>query len=726
MSRKKSWYQIKAQSDESAEVLIYDEIGFWGVTAAEFVRDLEALGDVDRITVRINSPGGDVFDGITIYNALRRHAADIEVRIDGLAASAASFIAMAGDPVIMPENAMLMIHEPFGIALGGAGDMRAMAEALDRIGTSIVSMYAAKAALDRAEIAQMMADETWISAAEAVEAGFADEMVETVEISAAFDLSAYRNVPQDWRGKRAKRTPAARRKPVWTAEDAGRMVAALGEIAEAGGRYANEFGAARPPTMEASAGAGATREERSGMDKDKKAVAQPQADATGLTDEDIERARAEAVTAERTRQAELDELAMPGQEALLAVCKADGTSVAEAAKLFLADHKSKAERLLKARAADDPPAGDQAALPPAAHSVVQIGASGEDPLQRREWIARAFLARATGQRPTEDPVREYAVLSCVDIARQFLPNGGRGLRPAQIIENALTTSDFPFTLAAGADKVLQGRYEAAPSTYTMVSSSMDIADFKRNTLIRFGDFPALLEVKEDGEYQYGPMGEHPEYIQLATFGRLVQLTRQALVNDDLGAFLRMAGMIGEAVARFENKMVWDVITTNAAMSDGTALFHADHGNLASSGAAPDATTIGAGKAAMRKQTSVDKNPINLEPSLIAGPTDLETKIEQVLSDLIVPVAPDNMATRTQRALTTITEPLLDADSVTAWYLFASPAREAGLVYANLRGVAGPETFTDDPFTRDGMTIKVRRDFAAAAQDWRGMYKDPGA
>ena len=133
----KNWYSICALN-EGAEISIYDEIGAYGVSAKAFLADLGKLPDKAPLTLRLNSPGGSVFDAVAIYNALQRHAGTVTVSIDGIAASAASYIAMAGDEIIMPENAFLMIHDPSGMVMGTAGDMRSMAEALEKIGASLL------------------------------------------------------------------------------------------------------------------------------------------------------------------------------------------------------------------------------------------------------------------------------------------------------------------------------------------------------------------------------------------------------------------------------------------------------------------------------------------------------------------------------------------------------------------------------------------------------------
>lgn len=141
------WYTIKALGVRgAAEISIYEEIGGFGITAKKFAEDLKALGDVSHIDLRIHSPGGDVFEGIAIYNLLRNHPAEITVYIDGVAASMASVVAMAGDRVVMPENAMMMIHKPWGISGGNAGDMRDYADLLDKVETVLVLLMPEKRA----------------------------------------------------------------------------------------------------------------------------------------------------------------------------------------------------------------------------------------------------------------------------------------------------------------------------------------------------------------------------------------------------------------------------------------------------------------------------------------------------------------------------------------------------------------------------------------------------
>ncbi|GGB94843.1 hypothetical protein GCM10011363_09350 [Marivita lacus] len=189
-----SWYTIRARAT-GAEVLIYDEIGAYGVSAKGFLAELGALPDDAPIDLRLNSPGGSVFDAVAIYNALSRHAGAITVWIDGIAASAASYIAMAGDEIVMPENAFLMIHDPSGLVMGTAADMRDMAGTLDKIAASMTRGYAAKSGKSEEDIAALLAAETWFDAKDALEAGLATRLAEPVRIAASFDIGRFRNAP---------------------------------------------------------------------------------------------------------------------------------------------------------------------------------------------------------------------------------------------------------------------------------------------------------------------------------------------------------------------------------------------------------------------------------------------------------------------------------------------------------------------------------------------------
>lgn len=180
--------------------IVSDELYDNDTSAAGFRDSLKQLGDVDTINLHINSPGGSVFEGIAIYNMLKNNPAQINVYVDALAASIASVIAMSGDNIFMPSNSMLMIHNPWTMAMGNANDLRKQADELDRIGELSVTTYLDKAGgkLDADTLHQLMDDETWLTAQEAVNYGLATEVIDDNQMAACADpdfLKQFRNVP---------------------------------------------------------------------------------------------------------------------------------------------------------------------------------------------------------------------------------------------------------------------------------------------------------------------------------------------------------------------------------------------------------------------------------------------------------------------------------------------------------------------------------------------------
>jgi ATP-dependent Clp protease protease subunit len=180
-------FAFSAATEVEATVSIYDEIGFWGVQAKDFSQQISQI-KAPVLNVEINSPGGDVFAGIAIFNMLRASGKEIVVKVMGVAASAASLIAMAGDRIVMPKNTFMMIHNPWSFAMGNADELRKTADTLDTIGTALLETYAAKTGLSNDEITSMLATDTWLTADEALEKGFATEVIDPVEAKARFDM----------------------------------------------------------------------------------------------------------------------------------------------------------------------------------------------------------------------------------------------------------------------------------------------------------------------------------------------------------------------------------------------------------------------------------------------------------------------------------------------------------------------------------------------------------
>ncbi|WP_244744906.1 head maturation protease, ClpP-related [Paraburkholderia terricola] len=203
--KNRKWWDIRAMTNAQgaavAEIRIYDEIGFWGTDAKTFIAQLDAAAaSATEVIVAVNSPGGDVFDAFAIYNALRRYAGKVTARVDGVAASAAGLVVMAGDQVVMPENAMLMIHNPWTIALGSAADLRSTADMMDKARDGILAAYRRKSGQSDEELTAMMDAETWLTALEAQSLGFCDVIEEPVRLAASTNaaglLARFRNPPE--------------------------------------------------------------------------------------------------------------------------------------------------------------------------------------------------------------------------------------------------------------------------------------------------------------------------------------------------------------------------------------------------------------------------------------------------------------------------------------------------------------------------------------------------
>lgn len=351
---------------------------------------------------------------------------------------------------------------------------------------------------------------------------------------------------------------------------------------------------------------------------------------------------------------------------------------------------------------------------------------------RRDLMSEAIAHRLAPAAKLSDGAREYRHMSLLRMAEESLAAAGirvKGLSPLEIATRAMmSTSDFPLIMGNTANKRLREAYEAAETTYQLWAyRAPNAPDFKEMSIVQLGGAPELLQINETGEYKYGTVGEGGEKYKVVTYGRIISFTRQAMVNDDLRSFDRLIVGFAQSARRLENSLVYTQLTANAAMADGVALFHATHGNLAAAGAVISATTLGAARAAMRKQKGLSGEVLNNTPSYLLGPTDLEQVMYQYTSSQFVPAKGTDInefRAGGRTALEPIVDPVLDANSTTAWYLVG---RNTDTVeYCWLDGAEGVYIESEPGFDVDGMKLKARDDFAAKAADYRAMYKNPGA
>lgn len=344
----------------------------------------------------------------------------------------------------------------------------------------------------------------------------------------------------------------------------------------------------------------------------------------------------------------------------------------------------------------------------------------------RNAFVDAIVARALRSTNVPDAARPFMGYRLIEIAAERAGIDMRRERDAMtILRAANTTSDFPKLLEAAANKLLLARYTTAMPTYQAIAARRDLTDFKTTKLLRVGDFPTLLAYQEDGAIQAGTINEGRETVILGSFGRILRLSRQAIVNDDLGAFDSVMGSIGLVVSRFENATFWAMKAANSGngpkLADNVNFFNSAHGNLAGAGAAVDVTTLGAGRAAMRKQADLDGNKLNIAPSIILNGPDTETAIEQYLAPIVA--AEGAKVNPFASKLQQVTEASITGN---AWELYASPSELPAFNYGYLADAPGPRVMTEEPFNVDGMAFRVTLDFYAGAVDYRAGYRNPGA
>jgi hypothetical protein len=351
---------------------------------------------------------------------------------------------------------------------------------------------------------------------------------------------------------------------------------------------------------------------------------------------------------------------------------------------------------------------------------------------RREGLTLALRHRLHGGELPEH-ARQYAFTRLSDAARECLRWRGErlvGMSDAHAVTLAMSRSDFPHILADVANKSLLDAYQAAPAALKQLCRVVSARDFKTKRALRIGEGTGLALKAEAAEYQYGSVAEQTSSYQVKTYGRVFSFSREAIVNDDLGAIDAWTRAIGRLAAEFEAKMLVDLLTANAGtgpiLADGLPLFHSSRGNVATgAGSALSLTSLSAARLAMRRQKGLDGEVvIDADPKFLVVPASLQTAAEQLVTQ-ITPADPEKVNPFAGK-LTPITEPRLDDSSATAWYAAADPQRIPTFEFAYLEGVEGPQTEQQWDFDRDVWKFKVRLDCGAGVVDWRGIYRAAGA
>lgn len=361
---------------------------------------------------------------------------------------------------------------------------------------------------------------------------------------------------------------------------------------------------------------------------------------------------------------------------------------------------------------------------------------------RMAGVEEAMMHRIHAGTKLTDNGKQYRGMSLLEIGRDYLEAQGvntRGMDRMTLATNVLhfraagmhSTSDFANIFANVANKRMRAAYEENQGTYTQwARRAPNAPDFKNITIVQLSGAPDLLRTNEHGEFTYGTMKDAGVNYALVTYGRMVSLTRQAIINDDLRAFERLVTAFGSSSSRLENRLVYSQLTANQLMGDGVALFDGAHGNLGTgAGSILQQSALKAGRTAMRLQKGLANEELNLAPNFLIVPAALEQDAYQLTSSNYVPAKQSDVnefRTGGRTAVEPIVEPILDGTSSTAWYLASSNSQIDTVEYCYLDGAEGPVIESQAGFETDGVTWKCRLDFATARIDYRGLYKGAGA
>ena len=680
--------RVDAKGDDTYELLIYGNIGasWWDEDSVSAKDVVSALQDITAktINVRINSDGGSVKDGVAIHNELRRQAASgvaVNTFVDSAAYSIASYIAAAGDTTTMYANAMQMLHAP-SVQLYLAGNEKQLDEVYTEIkewlqyyGRSMAKGYARKTGKPEDEFLAMWKSgkDHKFDAAEAKAFGLCDAVLDA--------------------------DPAI--EPAPEARTAAHATATHS-----------------PATASASQAApsAAITEEEPPM-ADTKKPADTHDAAAVLSPTALAAAHADALSGIRARNTDIRAMAEPHFGIPEVKAYYDDVIAAADPSTTAADVGS---RILAILAKDREPLNGGG----------YVRASGGDNRKgQREAMsnaieARAGLAQADGANP-------YRGESLIEIARACAEQVGvntRGMSRMDVVATAIThtTSDFPGLVGSVAERSLMRGYTELELDIAQISRPITLTDFRATNPVGLGSFSDLDKVPESGEYKYGTFSSRNGLpLRAVTYGKLFSVSRQAIINDDIGLLTDVPFKMGQAAKRTLVKELFALLISNPTLPDGLPLFHADRGNLLTA-AAISTGSVDAMRVAMATIQDADDNFVGVQLANLLVPTALGGLARSVrASEYVIDAgAPESRQPNyVQNTFGVVDSARL---SGTAWYGLANSSQQDGLVVGYLDGKQTPYMEQEKTFTVDGVAWKVRLDAGVGIGDPMGLAKNPGA
>jgi len=797
--------------DGEGEILLYGTIGddFWGdgITATSFNSALEEIGDVSTIRLRVNSGGGDVFDATAIYNMLVKHDAHVIVEIEGVAASAATVISMAGDEIRISENAHFMIHSASGIAWGNAEELRQYLTLLDNADELIRLAYSKRTGISASELVSMMDHDNWMTAAQALDFGFVDA------IDSAKSVTPHVTPEED---EESASNQSIRRPASLSPERLAAMTTLLTTLS-ASVRPTEDPAPVPPPTSGASPPPKGNDKKESRMNPKLRAKCEAAGMVKGLTDEQANKwlddnwdkvfpeqsppakteGNAGAVTAESVldiiearEKRKVDARKSWRKEVDATLLLAFGEQAPDGLKDTCYDLQDEgiekmreAVSAAKKEAEKEIKTGLRVNFAPSQPRDRHIAAIRTGVLARSlrnfqspapklqklddgrwDWVTPSIDSILDKHLPAKDRPegwQDFAQMPLIKIAEECLVADGVGydqirrLPSPQLAMAAMgyhrqaglraaaihTTGSLAEITRDAINKSLLAGYEEAPQTWRSVgrqgASVTDFKDIHRVKLSAAGNLPVWNDNTAPNQAK---LSNEKEKYAVEARAETLSFSWRLILNDDLDALSRRPQLEGDAAGRTVNAVFWVQVTGNPTMADGQALFletptgNRKQGNLITGSATPTNTTIGSMRKLMRLMRGLNtpegnqsEDILNLIPAVIAGPAALEELILKQVFSGADPAASGNSAVfNTARNLTPVIEPLLDAASATAWYLFASTSRIDTIEVTFLQGQETPyahEWMDDETMCQNFTIIQT---FGAKAIEWRSQVRHDGA
>lgn len=654
------------------DLRLYGIVGDWQdeLDAKSVISKIIAAGD-EEIDLYISSYGGSLTEGVAIYNTLLRHKGAVTAYIDGVAASAATVIMLGAEKVIMPENTMIMVHNPWTMAAGDHNDMAKAGEMLEKHRDAILSIYMEKTGKSEDELKAMMDEETWMTAEEALAHGFVDAISEEKEEKsmgralACVDFDKFSKAPE--------------------------------RLAKVAASYRAKQAAPRAQVK---------------GDK----MAEKKADTPRTPEVDLEQVKAEAkaegMKAVKAHLAAVtalcEKVGIPDQAAKFA----SNTSTMEEVQSMVIDHMHKSSNT---------PTFSGAAS-------VNVGADSRDKFK----AAACDAIQMRGAALKHDTKNSYRHMSLLRLAEECVVQAG--MEPARDRETLLkqafnvqgygghTSSDFPLVLENSIDKSVLRGFDEAQETWDQICVPGSLSDFKIGSMSGLNIFDNLDVVSEGGEYKYGTIQERGQRIQLGTFGKLLKITREMIINDDTNQLTRAPLLMGRAAARVPGNLAYSVLTGNPNLLDGNPLFSAANNNTFNNTlgyAGLDALAV-----AIKTQKFTDSDgkdvTLGIMPRKLVVPPQLGTLARQLVTSELV--GENNQTNTFLGMFDVVEEHRLGVDSATKWYLTADPAVFDTIMVAFLDGNQQPFVDEKEGWNTDSIEFKVRLDCAAAAQESKTMAR----